>query len=208
MRRDAWIALALGLLLLAAGLTLLAALHAAGRSGPHLLTIGVELLGGREAAIPAGLAAGLSWQSVAATTLLVEWTMLLLGFPILVLAGHRLLAFPRVAAVFEAARARAAARPGTGVLALAALTLTPFLPVGALTSVLIGEMLGLPSRRLLPALMLAELAANVVVALSAAAVVGLFPDPRVVAGAASAALLLVALASAFAGRRTRRRGDA
>lgn len=197
-------ALVLGSALLCLGVVLLLALHAAGQSRPYLITISVELLGGREAAIPAGLAAGLPWPSVAATTLLVEWTMLLLGFPLLVLAGHRLMRIPRVGVVFERARERAAARPGTGVLALAALTLTPFLPIGALTSVLIGEMLGLPSRRLLPALLLAELAANLLVAVSAAAVIRLFPDPRVAAGAASAALLLVALGGALAGRRRRR----
>ena len=201
MRKDAIAALALGGILLAVGLVLLGALAARGEAGPYLVLGGAELIGGREAAIPAGLSVGLTWPQAAFATTLIEWTMLLLGFPLLVLAGARLARVRRVEAAFHRARVHAQKNPSTGVLALGALTLAPFLPVGALTSVLVGEFLGLPSWRLLPVLLAAEVLANVTVAFSAAAVLDLFPHPQLVAAAASLALVGGALASAWLARR-------
>lgn len=194
-------ALGLGVALLAAMGLLLAGLVARDAAGPYLLLASVELIAGREAAIPAGLTEGLAWHEAAFATTMIEWTMLLLGFPLLVLAGDRLARVRRVEALFHRARVYAQRRPATGVLALGALTLAPFVPVGALTSVLVGEFLGLPSRRLVPVLLGAELVANVTFAYSADAVFGLFPHPRLVAGVASALLLVGALVSALVGRR-------
>lgn len=197
-RPDAWTALLLGALLLATGALLL---WASPHRAPLLGMLGVELVAGREAALPTGIALGLPWTLAALANVWTEWTMLLLGFPLLALAGDRLLRVPRIEALFHRARAFAHARPNVGVLALGGLTLAPFLPIGALTSVLVGEILGLPQRRLVPILLLAEVAANVTYAYAASAVAGLFPDPRLVAALGALALLLVAAVGAWAGRR-------
>ena len=201
MRRDALVALAAGVALLVLGLALFARAALAGEGGPYVLLFSVELAGGREAAIPAGLYAGLTWPQAALATTLVEWTMLLLGFPLLVLAGARLARIRRVEAMFHRARVYAQERPATGVMALGALTLAPFVPVGALTSVLVGEFLGLPSHRLLPVLLGAELAANVAFAYSSAALLGVLPDPRILGALAAGMLLLGVVLSALWGRR-------
>lgn len=206
MRRDALVALCGGLLLLALGATLLAGLALRDEAGPYLLVLTVELAAGREAAIPAGITAGLPWFQAALATNLIEWTMLLLGFPLLVLAGDRLARVRRVEALFHRARLRAQAHPTTGVIGLGALTLVPFLPVGALTAVLVGEFLGLPSKRLLPTLMAAEVAANLGFGLAAGAFLGMFPDPRLPALLLAGLLLAVALLGAFLGGRGERAG--
>lgn len=207
MRKDAVVALALGTILLALDVALLGALLARGAAGPYLVLGSAELVAGREGAIPAGISVGLSWTQAALATTLIEWTMLLLGFPLLVLAGARLARVQRVEAAFHRARVYAHENPSTGVLALGALTLAPFVPVGALTSVLVGEFLGLPSWRLLPVLLAAEVLANVTVAFSAAAVLDLFPHPQLVAALASLALVAGALASAWVARRKRPSGS-
>lgn len=203
MRRDALTALAAGAALALLAAAALGVLTARGEAAPFALVLGVELAAGREAAIPAGLAAGLPWHVAALTTLAIEWTMLLLGFPLLVLAGARLARIRRVEALFHRARDHARRHPGTDVLALGALTLFPFLPVGALTAVLVGEFLGLPSRRLLPTLMAAEVVANLGFAFAASRLLGLFPDPRLPAALLAGVLLVGALLAAWW---TRRRG--
>lgn len=200
MRRDVAVALTGGVLLVATGVALLLLRP---DPWPQLGTVGAELAGGREVAIPTAFSLGLPAPEAAATVLLVEWSMLLLGFPLLVLAGDRLARIPRVEALFHRARERAQAHPNTGVLALGALTLFPFLPVGALTSVLIGEFLGLPARRLVPTLMAAEVLAIVTVTASVYALLPLLPDPRLAAGLMAALLLLAALVGGLLGRRRR-----
>lgn len=204
MRQDAAVALAAGLVLLTLGGGLLGALMLRGDAGPFLVVLGVELAAGREAAIPAGLSAGLAWHEAALTTNLIEWTMLLLGFPLLVLAGGRLARVRRVEVLFHRARLHAQAHPNTDVLGLGALTLFPFLPVGALTAVLVGEFLGLPSKRLLPVLLAAEVVANFGFALAASTFLGLFPDPRLPALLLASVLLAVAVAMAVVGSRRER----
>lgn len=193
-RRDARIALVAGAALAALGA---GALLAAPLRGPLALQLGVHLAAGREAAIPLGIGAGLSWSASATAALWLEWTMLLLGFPLIVLAGERLHRWRRVRAAIERAEAFAARRPDAGVLLLGGLTLMPFLPVGALTSLLIGETLRLPPARLVATLMAAELIANLTVALAADSVLAAFPDPAlaalVIAGVIIAIGLLVAL---------------
>ena len=186
-RRDVQAALVLGAALAAVGVGALLRLP---QRADALLQIGVHLAAGREAAIPAGLGAGLSWGSSALLAVWLEWSMLLLGFPLLVLFGRRLHRIAKARAALERAEAFARRRPDAGVLVLGAITLMPFLPIGALTSLLVGETLGLPSVRLLFVLAGAELAANVTVALAAASVIGYFPDPAM-AGFALAGFMLV-----------------
>jgi hypothetical protein len=206
VRKDVAVALALGTLLLLAGLASLGVLLSRGEARPYLVLAGAELAAGREAAIPAGFEEGLGWRQAAAATTLLEWTMLLLGFPLLVLAGDALARVRRIEAFFHKARLRAQADPSTGVLALGALTLVPFVPIGALTSALVGEFLGLPAWRLLPVLLGAELVANVALAVSAAAILSVFPHPRIVAGAAALSLVAGALVAALLARRRRAAG--
>ncbi|HWH08068.1 MAG TPA: hypothetical protein VNX21_02645 [Candidatus Thermoplasmatota archaeon] len=195
MRRPLlWTLFGLGLLLAAA----LAAWVAGAPDRERLAVVAAtELAAGREAALSTGLALNVPWARAAALTTGIEWSMLLVGAPLLVLGGDWLRERPWVRRRLARAEAFARERPRTGVLALAALTLTPFLPVGALTSVLIGEVLALPLRLLLPALALAELAANFGFAFLASHALGLLPDPRLGAALMAGALLLAALALAF-----------
>lgn len=197
-RRDARVALALGLGLAAAGA---GALARAPLQGALALQLGVHLAAGREAAIPTGLGAGLSWVGSAIAAIWIEWTMLLLGFPLLVLAGERLHRIARIRHALDRAEAFARRRPDAGVLVLGGLTLMPFLPIGALTSVLIGETLGLPSGRMLATLMGAELIANLTVALAAASVIGFFPDPALAALVLAGVVIVIGVAVALIPRR-------
>lgn len=201
MRKDAAVSLVLGAALLLAGLL---ALLASPERPALLAQVGIHLAAGREAGIPAGLAAGLDWHTSAATALVQEWSMLLLGFPLLVLLGDRLHRWPPVARLTSKAEAYAQAHPNVGVFALGGLTLAPFLPIGALTSVLVGELLRLPAMRLLPVLMGAELLANLTVAIAAAAVFSAFPDPRLAAALVSAAMLVATLVGVLLARRRSR----
>lgn len=159
-----------------------------------------ELLAGRETALTTALALDVPWARAATLTTSIEWSMLLLGAPLLILGGDWLRARPFFQAHSGRAEAFARRRPQAGVLALAALTLAPFIPVGALTSVLVGELLRLPQSRLLPALALAELAANVGFAWGASEALGVFPHPRILAAGMAILLLGVALALGLRGR--------
>lgn len=193
-RRDVKVVLVIGIALALAGL---GALLRAPLRNALAVQVGVHLAAGREAAIPAGLGSGLSWQGSAIAALWFEWSLLLLVFPVLVLLGERLHRVERVKAMLDKAEAFARRRPDAGVLMLGGLTLMPFLPIGALTSALIGETLGLPSARLLATLMGAELIANVTVALAAASVVGFFPDPTFAAFVLAGVVLVMGAAIAL-----------
>lgn len=199
-RRDVPIAAAIGV-----GIALAAiGYFLASEQKPALLVLlAVEVAAGREAGIPAGLAAGLDWRAAALATSFIELTSLFLLFPVLVAlaAGlHKLAWLER-----HLARAQDYARrnPDVDVLALGALTFMPFLPVGALTSVLIGELLRLPSRYLLPVLAAALVLANVAMAYATARLISLFPDPRLVAAAMTALLLVGAGVAWLVHRRAR-----
>ena len=199
-RRDVWVAAVLGAAIAATALAFLA-VHP--QKPALLVLLTVEIAGGRETGIPAGLAAGLSWTDAAIATSLIELTSLFALFPLLVAlaAGlHRVRWFER-----HLARAQAYARrnPDVDVLALGALTFTPFLPVGALTSVLIGELLLLPSRYLLPVLATALVLANVLTAYATSRLISLFPHPELVA-AVMTGLLLVGAGVAWLVHRARR----
>lgn len=198
MRRDAQIALALGLALAAAGAGALARMP---QRGAALAQAGVHLAAGREAAIPVGLGAGLAWPTSATVAVWLEWSMLLLGFPLIVLLGRRLHRVARFRAALDRAESFAKRRPDAGVLVLGGVTLMPFLPIGALTSLLVGETLGLPAPRLLVVLAGAELAANATVALAAASVIASFPDPALAAFALAAAIVLLGVVIAVLPRR-------
>lgn len=187
-RRDVRVALAVGIGLAAAGA---GALARAPLQGAILLQASIHVVAGREAAIPAGLGAGLSWLASATAALWLEWSMLLLGFPLLVLLGERLHRIGRIRGLLDKAEAFARRRPDAGVLMLGGLTLMPFLPIGALTSALVGDTLGLPAGRLLATLMAAELIANVTVALAAASVIAYFPDPALAAFILAGVILLL-----------------
>lgn len=152
---------------------------------------GFHLAFGRETAIPAGLAAGLTWMQSFLTAQALEWSMLFLGFPLIVLFGEALHRFGPVRRLLDRAEARAQKRPDAGILALGAFTIVPWLPLGALTAVLIGEALHLPARKLLPVIALAELLANLSFAYATGFAVTRMPDPRM--GAAVLALVFIAL---------------
>ena len=159
-----------------------------------LLVASAELVAGRETALTTAVARGVPWARAATLTTGIEWSMLLVGTPLLVLGGDWVRERRWVRRRLARAEAYARRRPRAGVLALAALTLMPFVPVGALTSVLVGEVLTLPLVLLLPALALAELLANVGFALLASRTLGLLPDPAWAAALVAGALLLTALA--------------
>lgn len=197
-RRDAKVALALGAALLALGFGAL--MRAPLREGTFA-QLGVHLLAGREAAIPLGIGAGLSWRASATAAVWLEWSMLLLGFPLLVLLGERIHRWKRAQATLQRAEDFARRRPDAGVLVLGGVTLMPFLPIGALTSVAVGETLGLPSGRLLATLAGAELIANVTVALASASVVSYFPDPALAALVLAGVMLLIGVAIGLLPRR-------
>lgn len=186
MRRDALVSLVAGAALAAASL---AAFWIHPQRPRLALQAGLHLVGGREAAIPPGIGAGLSWPTSFAAALALEWSMLLLGFPLLVLAGGALRRWRRARDALAGAEAFAARRPDAGVLTLGGVTLMPFLPIGALTSVLVGEVLRLPSWKLIPTLLAAELVANLTMALAAAAVLAWLPHPFLTSLALAAALL-------------------
>lgn len=196
-RRDVPLAAALGVLIALSALAWFA-LHA--QKGALLALLAVEIVGGREPAIPTGLARGLSWQDTAIATSLIELTSLFLLFPLLVALAAGLKRVGWLDASLARAQAFAQRNPDVDILALAGLTIMPFLPVGALTSVLIGELLRLPSRWLLPALAASLIAANVGFAWATARVLSFLPHPQLVAGA-MAALLLVGAALAWLAHR-------
>ena len=200
MRRRAllWTLVAAGLLVAAALATgvLLADDRAA-----LLVVTATELAAGRETALTTALALGVPWARAAALTTGIEWTMLLVGAPLLVLGGDWIRERQIVRRRLARAEAYARSHPRAGILALSAMTLAPFVPVGALTSVLVGEVLTLPQRKLVPALALAELIANVTFAVAASRALAVLPDPRAAAAVMAVVLLAVALATAFWPRR-------
>ncbi len=165
-----------------------------------LLQTSVHIAFGREVSIPSGLTAGLAWPQSALAATWLEWSMLFTLFPLLILFGERLHRIARVQDIMDAARRHANKHPNAGVLALGLLTLMPGLPVGALTSAFIGESLRLPSWRLLPVLALAELVANVTIAVATAALVGWLPSPRIGAAVIAVAFLGLAIYAWFAPR--------
>lgn len=194
--RRAWLPLGLSAV---AAVSLGAAFLAASPRGAALAQLAMHLAAGREAAIPLGLVGGLPWPTSFLLATLLEWTMLLAVVPLAGLASARLHRWRPVRDAILRAESYAARRPDAGVLFLGAVTLTPFLPIGAITSLFVGVVLGLPKRRLVPVLMLAELAANLYVALAAASLVALFPEPWM--GGAFLAAVALALGLAFGLRR-------
>lgn len=203
MRRPLlWTLLALGLAL---ATTTAAWVATAPDRGRLTLVAATELAAGRETALSTALAADVPWTRAATLTTAIEWSMLLIGAPLLILGGDWVRERRLVRRHLARAEAYARKRPRTGVLALAALTLTPFFPLGALTSVLIGEVLTLPMVLLIPALALAELVANFGFAFAASRALGLFPDPRLGAVLMVAVLLCLVTALALGPRLAARR---
>jgi hypothetical protein len=200
-RRDVPLAAAIGVALAVAAILYLV-LHP--QKPALFVLLGVEIAAGREASIPAGLAAGLRWQDAALATSLIELTSLFLLFPVLVGLAAGLRKVRWLEGSLVKAQAYAQRNPDVDVLALGALTFMPFLPVGALTSVLIGELLRLPSRYLLPVLATALVLANVATAYATARLLAVFPNPQLVAGGMTA-LLLVGAAVAWLVHKARAR---
>lgn len=180
----------------AIALAALAYLALSPRKADLLAVLGLEILGGREVSIPAGLALGLAWPELALVVSFIELTSLFLLFPVLVGLAAGLHKVRWLEGSLARAQAYAQRNPDVDVLALGALTLMPFLPVGALTSVLVGELLRLPSRYLLPTLAAALVLANVSVAWATAKLLSYLPRPELVA-AGMAALLLAGAGVAF-----------
>lgn len=175
---------------------------------PELLALlAAEIAGGREVGIPTGIGVGLTWQSAAIATTLIELTSLFLLFPLLVALAAGLHHVRWLETSLARAQDYARRNPDVDVLALGALTFIPFVPVGALTSVLIGELLRLPSRYLLPVLAAALVLTNVVTGFATAKVLSFFPNPQLVAGIMAAILLLVAAGVWLAHRMRRRRSS-
>lgn len=203
-RPDALVAFGLGVAI-ALGALLFFALHP---QKPELLALlAAEIAGGREVGIPTGIALGLGWQSAAVATTFIELTSLFLLFPLLVALAAGLHQVRWLESSLTKAQDYARRNPDVDVLALGALTFAPFVPVGALTSVLIGELLRLPSRYLLPVLAAALVLANIVTGFATAKVLSFFPNPQLVAAMMTALLLLVA-AGAWLVHRLRRRAAA
>lgn len=186
VRRDA---IAAGVLGVIVAITALGYLLTHAQREALLVLLSIEIVGGREASIPAGLAQGLDWTTAAVAVSLIELTSLFLLFPLLVGLATGLTRMRWFDATLARARAYASRNPDVDVLALGALTLMPFLPVGALTSVLIGELLRLPSRYLLPTLAAALVLANVLTAYAMDRLISIFPNPQLVAGIMTALLL-------------------
>lgn len=187
LRKDVAIAGSLGALVAFAALLY----FFLSESKPALLVLlGTEIAVGREGSIPAGIAAGLGWREAALATSLIELTSLFLLFPVLVGLAAGLHKVRWLEAQLARAQAYARRNPDVDVLALGALTFMPFLPVGALTSVLIGELLRLPSRYLLPVLAAALVLANVTMAYATERLISLFPEPRLIALGMTGFLLL------------------
>jgi uncharacterized membrane protein len=200
-RRDVPIAFGLGLVVASVAL---AFVFASAKRGALLVLLAAEIVGGREPAIPAGIARGLSWQEAATATTLIELTSLFLLFPVLVGLASGLHRWPWLESTLRVAQRYAQRRPDVDVLALCGLTLAPFLPIGALSSVLVGEMLRLPSRWLLPGLAVTLVIANVSFAFAVGALLRSVPHPALVAGILSGALLLGAGVAWLAHRRADR----
>lgn len=195
MRRPLlWTLFGVGLTL---GTTVAAWIATAPDRGRLALIAGTELAAGRETALSTGLAAGIPWSRAATVTTGIEWTMLLVGAPLLILGGDLLRETKWLRKRLAKAEAHARKRPRTGILALASLTLMPFFPLGALTSVLVGEVLTLPQARLIPTLLAAEVAANFGFAYLAGKAIGLLPDPRLGAALIAGTLLLIVLTVAL-----------
>lgn len=190
------------LLLVPVGVALVLAASAAAVA-PSWFVLGtvaiLDLAAGREASLPAALAADLPWPRAALLVTLVQWSVLLGVLPLVALLGdqvHRLLA-----PALRKAEVLAARRPASGALALAGLAVFPFLPVGAITAALAGRALAVPLARLVPVILAAQLAVNIAWAAAAAAVLAHLPQPRFLAALLAAGLLLAALASARRGRK-------
>lgn len=186
-RRDVPIAAAIGVAIALAALTYF---FLSDQKHALLVLLAVEIVGGREAGIPAGMSQGLDWRQSALAVSFIELTSLFLLFPLLVALAAGLHKVSWLERHLVRAQEYARRNPDVDVLALGALTFMPFLPVGALTSVLIGELLRLPSRWLLPTLAAALVLANVLMAWATARVISFFPDPQLVAAAMTALLLL------------------
>lgn len=197
--------LALGALLAAASLAAWGALAFEGdpQAGRFALQTTLHLAFGRETAIPAALATGTSWPLAFVAAQALEWSMLLLGFPLIVLFGEGLHHIGPIRRVLDRAESFAKLRPDAGILLLGAMTLVPWLPLGALTAVFIGEAVRLPSRKLVPVVALAELVANLSFAYFTAVAAARFPDPRLAAAAFAGLFLVLSLAAAFWPRRRR-----
>ena len=201
-RRDVLVSLALGVAIAATALVFLA-LHP---QKPALLALlAAEVVWGREVGIPTGIGAGLDWQTAALATSLIELTSLFALFPLLVGLAAGLHKVRWLESSLAKAQDYARRNPDVDALALGALTLMPFVPVGALTSVLIGELLRLPSRYLLPTLAAALVMANVLFAFAASRVLAFFPDPQLVAFAMAALVVAVGAAIWLVARRKRAR---
>lgn len=198
-RRDVPLAFAIGVTL---ALASLAYLYAHPRKVDLLAVLGLEILGGREVSLPAGLALDLSWPELALVVSLIELTSLFLLFPVLVGLAAGLHRVRWLEGALAKAQDYARRNPDVDVLALGALTLMPFLPVGALTSVLIGELLRVPSRYLLPTLAAALVLANVSLAWATAKLLSYLPHPQLVA-AGMAGVLLVGAGVAYLWHRRR-----
>lgn len=199
-RADVLVAGLLGVVL---AITALAYLLSHAQRDALLVLLSIEIVGGREASIPSGLAQGLDWHTAAVAVSLIELTSLFLLFPLLVALATGLTRVRWFDATLARARAYASRNPDVDVLALGALTLMPFLPVGALTSVLIGELLRLPSRYLLPTLAAALVLANVLTAYAMDRLISVFPNPQLVA-AVMTVLLLAGAGIAWLLHRARR----
>lgn len=203
-RRDVPIAGAIGVLFAVVSLLYLLASE---QRGKLLVLLALEIAGGREASLPAGLATGLTWREAAVAASLIELTALFALFPVLVALASGLHKVRWLESLLARAQAYARKNPDVDVLALGALSFMPFLPVGALTSALIGEMLRLPSRYLLPVLAGSIVIANIVTAYALARLIALFPHPELVAAGMTLALLLGAGIAALVHRWRRRRAN-
>lgn len=202
-RRDAWISLVVGVLLATLSVIAWMTIRAEAPQDARAIAwqTGLHLAFGRETAIPAGLAAGLDWTQVFLAAQALEWSMLFLGFPLIVLFGEALHRIGPIRRVLDRAHEFATRRPDAGVLLLGALTLIPWLPFGALTSMFIGEAIGLPSRKLLPVIALAELLANFSFAYLTAFAIGFLPHPQLGAAALAAFFLVLAVGAMVLPRR-------
>ncbi len=188
MRSSLTLLAALGAAL---ALAALAYLYASPHRSALLVLLAAEIAGGREVGIPAGLATKqLSWQEAALATSMIELTSLFALFPLLVGLAAGLHKVRWLESHLARAQEYARRNPDVDTLALGALTFMPFLPVGALTSVVIGELVRLPSRYLLPVLAAALVLANLTMAYATARLISIFPEPRLVAAAMTALFLL------------------
>lgn len=105
------------------------------------------------------------------------------------------------------AQAFARKRPDVCILALCALPRMPFVPIGALTSVLVGEMLRIRARWLLPGLAVTLVVANASFAYAVGTLLRSLPHPAIAAGAMSGLILAGAGAAWLAHRRAERKAE-